>query len=99
VTILSACATENKKQRSLELSAMPNHIQAVIKPSELIAWLDIKDRKDPNEYKKYIQIYPDGKFSTIAKIKIDGGEAQEKDRYPFDGIWTQVFQSLKCIAT
>ena len=37
---------------------------------ELTYWLSIKDSRNPEMYQAYLQEYPDGRFVTLAKIKL-----------------------------
>lgn len=50
---------------------------------EIVFWETIKDSKDPNLYKIYLEKYPDGTFADIARIlhkKYGGTEMQEKQQ-------------------
>lgn len=39
--------------------------------AEMAFWDSIKDSKNPDEYKAYLDTYPKGKFSALARVRMD----------------------------
>lgn len=61
--------------------------------TERLFWESIKDSTNPTDYEAYLQRYPNGSFSAIARIRLDGDGMQVASRHPvvthpMDGAWT-----------
>jgi hypothetical protein len=52
---------------------------------ELSYWDTIKSSTDPNDFKAYLEKYPDGQFASLAKNKLEG--LQGKAKPWLDGVW------------
>src|SRR5215471_17908080 len=70
-------------------------------PAEISFWESVKDSKDPAELQAYLDKYPNGAFSALAKIRLDrlkkapAEEAAASDLFPKAGdTWTYRYTDL-----
>jgi hypothetical protein len=47
---------------------------------EVVLWESIKDSQDPNEFKAYLNQYPNGTFASVARVKIDELTQKQVDK-------------------
>lgn len=76
-----------------ELSAESNDQASLARgETERLFWDSIKDSTNATDYEAYLERYPNGSFSAIARIRLDGGLTQLASRsaepsHPMDGAW------------
>jgi uncharacterized caspase-like protein len=69
----SFAPTEAEQPKSVQDTALPGEPKdASRKNYEMLFWESIKDSSNPALFQAYLQKYPDGLFSEIAQIKIQG---------------------------
>ena len=67
--------------------------------SELEYWENIKDEASTFPFETYLEEFPKGAFSDLAKIKLavlkarTERSAEHKKKYPFDGLWRLEYQT------
>jgi len=62
---------EARRQALIEPKAEPAAEAAENDPVELTLWETVKDSDNPAMYAAYLEKYPDGSFSTLAKVRIE----------------------------
>ena len=65
MSLASAPAAANASDRTLVAQAAGDD------KAEMAFWDSIKDSKNPDEYKAYLDTYPKGKFSALARVRMN----------------------------